>query len=199
MKKFFTGMLVLALFAAGSAHVYGQSIISVPQAREIALAMIGGGTVNSLELNTGAAGPVYQVVVINNAVRYEVSINAQTGEVTGINTAQAGSPSIPAAPQFTPQQGGEFCGIAPRPPKRHGGPANPPVSAQRAVELARDHLAAMGVTDARFDYVYMDFERGRWVWSVEFDGRGRDFEFYVDVHTGAFLKAPGMAGGRGRL
>ena len=196
MKRIFTGLLALALFAISAAHVYGQASVSAPQAREIALAMTGGGTVSSLELSSGAAGPVYQIVVINNAVRYEVSINAQTGEVIRISTAQAGTP--PAVPHLAPQQGDGLGSIVPRPPRRHGGPVNPPISAQRAVELARAHLDAMGVTGARFDYVYMDFERGTWVWSVEFDSRGRDFEFYVDVHTGAFLKAPGMAGGRGR-
>ena len=57
------------------------------------------------------------------------------------------------------------------------------------MEIARDHLVSIGVTGAWFDYVYMDMERGRWVWSVEFDGiRGRDYEFYIDVHTGQILK-----------
>ena len=80
--------------------------------------------------------------------------------------------------------------ITPRPPARTGGPANPAITARRAVELARDHLISIGVTSARFDYVYMDREGNTWVWSVEFDGQGRSFEFYVDVNTGAFLKAP---------
>ena len=80
--------------------------------------------------------------------------------------------------------------ITPRPPARAGGPANPAISAQRAVELARDHLISIGATSARFDYIYMDLERGTWVWSVEFDGSGRSYEFYVNVETGAFLQAP---------
>jgi len=85
--------------------------------------------------------------------------------------------------------------ITPRAPARAGGPANPAISAQRAVELARDHLIAIGVTSARFNYVYMDMERNTWVWSVEFDGQGRSFEFYVNVQTGAFLQAPQGTGG----
>ena len=83
--------------------------------------------------------------------------------------------------------------ITPRPPARTGGPVNPPITAQRAVELAHDHLISIGVTNASFGYVYMDIENGTWVWSVEFDGQGRSFEFYVDVNTGVFLKAPQMA------
>ena len=81
--------------------------------------------------------------------------------------------------------------IIPAPPARAGGPENPSISAQRAVELARYHLIFIGVSHARFEYVYMDMERGTWVWSVEFDGHGRSYEFYVDVSTGDFLKAPG--------
>ena len=83
--------------------------------------------------------------------------------------------------------------IVPRSPARAGGPATPAISAQRAVELARDHLISIGVTSARFNYVYMDRENGVWVWSIEFDGQGRDYEFYVNVETGAFLRAPQAA------
>ncbi|MCL2192265.1 MAG: PepSY domain-containing protein [Treponema sp.] len=181
MKRYriLAGIFALAFFAMGQVH--GQTNITAPAAIEIALSMTGGGTVNSLELSSDATGPVYRIVVINNAIRYDVSVNAQTGEVIGLSMG----PSPGAAPQ---QSVGT---IVPRPPARQGGPANPPISAQRAVELAGNHLASIGVTNARFDYVYMDFERGRWVWSVEFDSRGRDYEFYIDVNTGEFLKAPG--------
>ena len=81
--------------------------------------------------------------------------------------------------------------ITPRPPAQSGGPADPPIPAQEAVALARDHLISIGVTTARFDYIYMDLENGVWVWSLEFDRQGSSYEFYVDVNTGHFLKAPG--------
>ena len=84
--------------------------------------------------------------------------------------------------------------VVPRSPARAGGPTNPAITAQRAAELARDHLIDIGVTSARFDYIYMDREGSAWVWSVEFDGQGISYEFYVDVSTGAFLKAPSVAG-----
>jgi len=198
VKKFqiLTSVFALVFFATGYAQVHGQANISAPAAMEIALAMTGGGTVNSLELVSGATGLMYQIVIVNNAIRYEVSVDAQTGAIVRLSTGQTGAPPV-AVPQqgVQPQGGGVHVGnVVPRPPARHGGPANPPISAQRAVELARNHLVAMGVTHARFDYVYMDIERGRWVWSVEFDGCGRDYEFYVDVITGEFLEAPGMDG-----
>ena len=125
-----------------------------------------------------------------------VHLTSRTGNV--VPNYPAHQPTIPAPvqPPQPPVQVGNItipANIIPRPPARQGGPANPAISAQRAVELARDHLISIGVTNARFDYVYMDIERGTWVWSVEFDGPGRDYEFYIDVQTGAFLQAPGGA------
>jgi len=193
MKKIVTGIFALFLFAA--AQVYGQSVSAV-EARELALSITGGGRISSLELvSDSALGPVYQVVVIHNDVRYDVSINARTGEIFRLTTGQTAlQPASPqtAVPQAAAagQQGGIFIGnVAPRFPRRLGGPSNPPISAQRAVEIARDHLVYIGVTHARFDYVYMDRERGQWVWSVEFDGRrGRSYEFYINVHTGDIVE-----------
>lgn len=67
------------------------------------------------------------------------------------------------------------------------------VTQEEAVELARAHLEAMGVTDARFEYVYLDVENGVQVWSIEFEHHGVDYEFYVDVQTGQFLRVPDVA------
>ena len=193
MKKTFSLVAALFLFAGAYAQVpvYGQNISAI-EARDIALSMTEGGAISSLELvSEDSVGPVYRIVIINNNVRYEVFVNARTGDIFRLT----GSAQVPAAPQTAApplaagQQGGIVIGtVTPRRPARFGGPANPPISAQRAVEIARDHLVSIGVTHARFDYVYMDRERGLWVWSVEFDGRGRDYEFYIDVNTGAIVQ-----------
>ncbi|MCL2233478.1 MAG: PepSY domain-containing protein [Treponema sp.] len=193
MKKIFTVIAALFLFAGGYAQVpvHGQNISAV-EARDLALSMTGGGAISSLELvSEDSIGPVYRIVVINNNVMYEISVSARTGDIFRL-TSSGQVPAAPqtAAPSAAPtQQGGIVIGtVRPRRAARFGGPANPPISAQRAVEIARDHLVAIGVTHARFDYVYMDRERGLWVWSVEFDGRGRDYEFYIDVNTGAIVQ-----------
>ncbi|MCL1935392.1 MAG: stalk domain-containing protein [Defluviitaleaceae bacterium] len=83
--------------------------------------------------------------------------------------------------------------IVPRSPSRAGSPQNPAISATRAVELAVNHLNSLGVASARFDYIYMDWDNGRWVWSIEFDGAGRSYEFYIDVNTGALVLAPTLS------
>ena len=79
-----------------------------------------------------------------------------------------------------------------RSPGAAGGPVNPAISSDWAVELAFDHLEAIGIRDAAFGYIYMDREQGRWVWSVELRHAGRALEFYIDVQTGEFLKAPNI-------
>ncbi|MDR0511480.1 MAG: PepSY domain-containing protein [Treponema sp.] len=166
--------------------VYAQTITAA-QAGERAVSMVGGGTVSSLELvNQAGVGQVYRIVVINNAVRYDVTISV-TGDVISLTSGHAGAIAGAVTPA---QHDGIFIGtVVPRPPRRSGSPANPAISAQRAVEIARDHLVSIGVTQARFDYVYMDWERGRWVWSVEFDApRGVSYEFYIDVSSGAIVE-----------
>jgi len=121
-----------------------------------------------------------------------VHLTARENAAPNLNVVPNYPAHQPTATPATPQQSDITipANITPRAPARSGGPTNPAITAQRAVELARDHLIAIGVTNARFDYVYMDIERGTWVWSVEFDGQGRSYEFYVDVQTGAFLKSP---------
>ena len=114
--------------------------------------------------------------------------NADT--VVPVQASSSGETSPPAQPVAQVGNINIPANITPRPPARSGGPSSPAISAQRAVELARDHLISIGVTSARFDYVYMDIENGIWVWSVEFDGQGRSYEFYVNVDTGAFVQAP---------
>jgi hypothetical protein len=144
---------------------------------------------------------------VANATGFEVTWEDATNTVHLTSRAAVAPnypPHQPVVPNYPahqpPAQVGNItipANIVPRSPARTGGPANPTITAQRAVELARDHLVSIGVTSARFDYVYMDLERGTWVWSVEFDGQGRSFEFYVNVETGAFLQAPQGSGTAG--
>ena len=180
--------------------------ISSQRAREIAVELVGHGAAQNVMLFTEDGVLTFEVDVRYQNTRYAVYIDAVTGNIIRMSSfsdevqaaaqpAQALTPAPTPTPAQNPAPQGSSnislpANITPRPAARAGGPANPPISAQRAAELARDHLVAIGVTSARFDYVYMDVERGIWVWSVEFDGPGRSYEFYVDVNTGAFVQAP---------
>ena len=90
----------------------------------------------------------------------------------------------------------------PRPtatPSHRGGsdrgsrPTNPAISLERAIEIAYDDLARRGITaDFRRDSG-IDWERGQWVWELEFRvpnaSRGRRvIEFYINVDTGSIVK-----------
>ncbi|MCL1993353.1 MAG: PepSY domain-containing protein [Spirochaetes bacterium] len=193
-RKIVAVLAAVVLSLAIPAAVMAQT--TAIQARDTALELTNGGTLMGLSQVTEAGQTLHHVIIDNN-VRFNVFVSVSTGDVVRVTTGQIPGVAQQPAPAAPAQQaapgGGNIAipaNVVPRPPARPGGPANPPISAQRAVELARNHLVSIGVTQARFDYVYMDIERGRWVWSVEFDGPGRDFEFYVDVQTGAFLNAP---------
>ena len=183
------GFLVSNVF--GSAAYADIPRISNQQARDIAVEHLGHGTAVDTMLFFYNDVLTFEVDVRHQNVRYTVYVNAINGRVARMSRHEEGFQGITTLPEVIPPQGiTSWDHVVPRSPARRGGPSNPPVSAQRAVELAYNHLLSIGITDARFDYVYMDRERGQWVWSVEFDRRGRDLEFYVNVDTGAFLKAP---------
>lgn len=173
--------------------------ITASQAAAKALEIVGGGNVEGMDL----LDMLFTVHVNHGGNIYNVVLDAQSGDFVSLRLQEAAAyeeaimPDEPPAvyvavpPPMAPE--GYIVlpvNITPRPPAVQGGPASPAISAQRAVEMARDHLVSIGVTDARFNYVYMDMEGGIWVWSVEFDAPGRSYEFYVNVDTGAFLQAP---------
>jgi len=137
------------------------------------------------------AGAVFALIF---AAILALSLSAcSDAEVEPDYSAQQVEPSAPAQEVETEEPAVQADGIyvpdniVPRNPQVAGGPENPAISAQRAAELAGDHLVAEGITEARFDYIYMDREHGTWVWSVEFDGPGLSYEFYIDVQTGAIV------------
>ena len=68
-------------------------------------------------------------------------------------------------------------------------PTNPTISRQAAIEIAEAHLASLSIT-ATLRSTGMDWERGRWVWELEFRGTNsrRDYEFYICVNTGDIIK-----------
>lgn len=57
------------------------------------------------------------------------------------------------------------------------------ISMDEAVEKAQQHAP-----DARLTEVELEYEHGRLVWSVEFAGKGNEYEVYVDARSGEVLK-----------
>ena len=188
-RKILIGIFTAAFFAA---QLHAQTI-SAAQAMETALSVTGGGTISSLELFADPAiGPVYQIVVVNNNIRHDVSINAATGELIRLTAGQPAAESAPG--RHVTRQGIDLTalGITPAPPPhrfRLFRPRNPPVSRANAVEIGYLFLASQGFPHATFrrhDGVERDY--GRWAWELYFLDGWTEIELYVDMHSGEVVR-----------
>jgi hypothetical protein len=80
------------------------------------------------------------------------------------------------------------------PSSRNARPTNPAISLQRAIEIAEADLVQRGITATFRSDSGMDWERGQWVWELEFrvtnaPRRSRHvIEFYIDVQSGDIVK-----------
>ncbi|MCL2577281.1 MAG: PepSY domain-containing protein [Defluviitaleaceae bacterium] len=71
-----------------------------------------------------------------------------------------------------------------RPPR----PVNPPISQERAIEIAFAHATAYVGEEGRLDGASLDWEKSQWVWEVEIDfSNRRELEVYIDINTGEVL------------
>jgi len=111
------------------------------------------------------------------------------------NAAPTQAPQPPAqnnppptqAPQQPPTQNNPIPTQAPA-HNRNNRPTNPPVSRAQAIDIANAYLAQQGISAQFRADSGMDWERGRWVWELEFRGGGMVYEFYIDVNTGEIVK-----------
>ena len=69
-------------------------------------------------------------------------------------------------------------------------PINPAISLERAIEIASADLAARDISATFHRHSGMDWERGQWVWELEFRPNNQRgvIEYYINVHTGAIVK-----------
>ncbi len=66
---------------AGVNSSTSTNIISVEEAKNIALNRVGGGKVTKIELDSDAYFPKYEVEVVNGIKEYDIDINAITREI----------------------------------------------------------------------------------------------------------------------
>ena len=145
--------------------------ITVLEAREIAIELVGGGTVNELNLNTDES--TFDIIVYHNQ-EFQVTLDATTGELIRLESLTTTSNEV-ESPDIDSLQAIE---------------SSENLTSDQAVDLAKEHLAIIGITDAILVYSETDLEEGIPVWSIEFRHNGRDLEFYVGKATGNFLKSP---------
>jgi len=143
-----------------------SDMLTVVEAREIAIELVGGGTVNELNLNTDEVK--FDIIVYYNEA-FQVTLNAKNGELIRLESLTAPS-NIVELSETAPLSGN--------------------LTAEQAVDIAKQHLASIGITNATLFYSYSDIEGGIPVWSIEFKYNGRGLEFYVVKATGDLLKYP---------
>jgi len=124
------------------------------------------------------------------------------------NTVHMTSRNSNVAPNYPPHQPvipvppiGEIgnitipANITPRPPAtsstRDNRPSNPAISLQRAIEIAEADLARRGINATFRRDSGMSWERGQWVWELEFRTQGERMpiiEYYINVDNGNIAK-----------
>ena len=70
-------------------------------------------------------------------------------------------------------------------------PSNPAISLERAIEIGYAEIARRGHTGTFRTHSGMDWERGQWVWELEFSVQGGRLplvEMYINVDTGSIVK-----------
>jgi len=174
--------------------------ISSQQARDIAIEIVGqASTAYNTLLFTENGTLMFEVEVHNGFLRYMVYVDAIMGVATrmvqvenlilpDVGLPVESLPPMPVLPVAPPP-----VVVAPPPPtssvstNRNVRPANPPITRERAIEIAENDLHARGHSGT-FRSVSLDWERGQWVWEVEFRSGRTEFEWYINVDTGAIVK-----------
>ena len=192
--------LVLALGngAQPQTNQAGIPSISSQRARAIAVELVGHGIARDVMLFSENGVLMFEVEVIHETVRYMVYVNAINGGVIRMSRYEEGSQGITTLPDVVPGVTAPRPTPAPTPspgpsatPNPSSGssarPVNPAISRDAAIAIAARDLADRGLTGT-LRSAAMDWEQNQWVWEVEFrDGR-IEYEWYINVHTGAIIK-----------
>lgn len=164
------GMIFVTAVSAHTATSRPGAQISYERAEEIALAKVGGGTVREIELDRERGVLVYDAEIKYNGVKYEVDIDAITGEI--VKFKQRGS-SRSAAPTAPP----------PAQAESQSNSSSGQISRERAEEIA---LAEVGGGTVR--EIELDRKKGRLAYEVEVKYDGWEYEVDIDAATGEIIK-----------
>jgi len=124
---------------------------------------------------------------VAEAVGFDVTWEAATNTVH--LTSRASTNAVPNYPPHRPSQ-------TPQPSPSPGSgqrnrPSNPAISLDRAIEIAEADLRNRGINATFRTDSGMSWERGQWVWELEFRTRGERMpviEYYINVNNGNIVK-----------
>ncbi|MCL1993351.1 MAG: PepSY domain-containing protein [Spirochaetes bacterium] len=188
------GRKAAAVFAAAVLSLASPTVvmanISALQAREIALAMTGGGVLTRFErVQDAGLGAVYNFTVANGERHYEVAISAQTGLSLAFSSTEHAPVAEPAAAGQSVEPAAAVSPVAsgsPGWPRRILGIFTPNISRDQAVEIAYAHFASRNIDATFLNDAGIGLEQGRWVWGLAFlNGTGRGVvEIYIGTRNG---------------
>lgn len=166
---------------AGQAQTTGQTQTGTPaaitityeKAKEIALTKVGGGTVREIELDYEHGILVYEVEIKYNGIKYEVDVNAETGEIVKFKSEYSSNTAALSTSQPT----------ATSTPSQSGSTASGQISYEKAKEIALAKVGGGTIKDIELDY-----EKGRLVYEVEVKYNSREYEVKIDAATGEIVK-----------
>jgi len=158
--------------AAGAQTSYSaEAKISYERAKEIALAKVGGGTVEEIDLDYENGILVYEVEIKYKGIEYEVDVNATTEEVVKFKSDHSTDNTSAQKPSTsTPSQSQSDSSTA-------------QISYEKAKEIA---LAKVGGGTVK--EIELDHENGRLVYEAEVKYDGREYEIDIDATSGEIVK-----------
>ena len=158
--------------AAGAQTSYSaEAKISYEQAKEIALAKVGGGTVKEIDLDYEHGVLVYEVEVKYNDVEYDVDVNAATGEVVKFRSDHSTDNTSTQKPSTS------------TPSQSQSGSSTAQISYEKAKEIAIAKVGGGTVKE-----IDLDRENGRLVYEVEVKYNEQEYEIDIDAATGEIVK-----------
>jgi len=83
LKKYALALSVVALGLSASVAAAADAKVSVGENQAVAIAInkAGGGSVLELSLDKTGGSPLYNALIVDNNIRHDVTVDAQSGEV----------------------------------------------------------------------------------------------------------------------
>ncbi len=144
---------------------YFRQRIEMEEAQEIALSIIGGGTIQEIETSYANETPIFNVTVLYDHHLYAVTLHATTGEIIGLQTGNFDE-NLPFN-EATEEETREI--------------SQSPISSNTAIQIAKNLVSGDLVEVDR------DVERGRAVWYVAIRSGSTVHEIYIDMETGEIV------------
>lgn len=159
----------IKISAASAADQQNAQLISLAQARQLALAQVPGATITELSLEREGGLYFYEAQAYAGTTLHDLAFDAVSGQLVWSSTRALGT-----AAGKTPAAGGQAGSSA----------ATQYISAQKAQEIARS-LAQQ--PSALVTKCKQEFDDGRMVYEVELRNGRWEYDFEIDAVTGAVL------------